>query len=367
MKLKKLFAGIVAAAMMLTMGATAFAAGTVADEGNVVENGGSFILTKKLTTVDNVTVPNDEVNFTVTAKSDNAKAEDLALPTINNGQAISVVDGKAEFNVGLPKYTKVGEYIYEIKEKAGNAAGVTYSDATYEMHVYVVNSNPNATEGSVLQCQIRIDKLTTKEDGSQARERKVDKVENTYRAGTLEVSKKVTGSLGDRDQTFDFTVTFKTKTGKVLKSVITVGGTATEITTGTGATYTPAAGDQNATITFDENVTEATVRFKLTDSDSITFTNIPDDVEYIVSETKFDGYTTTINGESVEAKENEITTNGTMAVKTASKVIVAYVNNNGAAVDTGVILDNAPYIALLTIVAFGAVALVLNKRRRDEE
>mgnify|MGYP003273772958 FL=1 len=71
----------------------------------------------------------------------------------------------------------------------------------------------------------------------------------------------------------------------------------------------------------------------------------------------------------------------------AVKYDVEYSNNNGTKVegatatvtvtntagagnvviDTGVILDNAPYIAMLAIVAIGGVALMLNKRRRDEE
>ena len=46
---------------------------------------------------------------------------------------------------------------------------------------------------------------------------------------------------------------------------------------------------------------------------------------------------------------------------------VAIVNTHEGVPDTGVILDNAPYIALLAIVAIGGVALMLNKRRRDEE
>ena len=48
-------------------------------------------------------------------------------------------------------------------------------------------------------------------------------------------------------------------------------------------------------------------------------------------------------------------------------VTAAFQNTNPDSPDMGVVLDNAPYIAMLTIVAIGGVALMLNKRRRDEE
>ena len=41
-------------------------------------------------------------------------------------------------------------------------------------------------------------------------------------------------------------------------------------------------------------------------------------------------------------------------------------NKREGTVDTGVILDNAPYILMLTVVAAGAMTLVIKKRREEE-
>ena len=47
---------------------------------------------------------------------------------------------------------------------------------------------------------------------------------------------------------------------------------------------------------------------------------------------------------------------------------VEYVNKQHGddAIDTGVILDNAPYILMLAVVAGGAMTLVIKKRREEE-
>lgn len=363
MKLKKFFAGVLAAAMMLTVGATAVFA--TAASGDAINNGDSFTIPKNLTANETgMTVPSDTVSFTIIAENDAAKTTGLNLPTIT---PTSVNNGTGNITVSLPTYSKVGEYVYTITESEGNVAGVNYSTATYKMHVYVVNSDAENTQGSVLQCKVRFDKITTGENG-ETTDKKINSIENTYDAGTLTVTKKVTGSMGDRGQAFSFDVTFTAPAGKILKSEVTVGGTAAAVTAGTGCSY---SGNK---ITFAENATTATVSFTLTDSDSIVFTNVPNGVTYTVSEAKFGDYTTKVGLDDAAATSvavndnNKIVSSGTFKASTEKSTLsVNYINNNGALVDTGVILDNVPYIALLAIVAIGGVALMLNKRRRDEE
>lgn len=97
----------------------------------------------------------------------------------------------------------------------------------------------------------------------------------------------------------------------------------------------------------------------------VQFTNIPNGVTYTIAEdtTKADWqYTVSLESNPSVALSNA-TTEGTVS-ETAT---VTFINDHQGTPDMGVVLDNAPYIAMLAIVAIGGVALMLNKRRRDEE
>ena len=58
--------------------------------------------------------------------------------------------------------------------------------------------------------------------------------------------------------------------------------------------------------------------------------------------------------------------NGTVSVAENADNDVVFTNKSTVNVDTGVILDNAPYMLMLAVVAGGAMTLVIKKRREEE-
>lgn len=364
MKLKKFFAGVVAAAMMLTMGATAaFADDAPTKQTKAVNNGGSFTLTKTLTANEDSTwaaIPaTTKVEFEVKDKGvQPAATENNALPSI---APVTVTNGNGTITVQLPKYLQVDTYTYTITENAPEAAGVNQNTKTYTMTVYVLNADSNSTAANKdLTCKVKID-----EDNGKT---KIDDIANTYDAGKLIINKKVTGNSGNRDEDFTFTVEFKSE--KAVQNNIKLSLTSSaKVTSGV---------DANANVTFstdsETKISTATVVITMKHGDTATFLNVPNGVKYTVKETAANGYTTYVNGEAEKDKVSAESGYITLGEQTFSaskenhETSVNYFNyKNDGNVDTGVILDNAPYIALMAIVVFGGVALMLNKRRRDEE
>ena len=119
---------------------------------------------------------------------------------------------------------------------------------------------------------------------------------------------------------------------------------------------------------------------------SLELSNLPAGIKYEVFEngSAVSGSdvvlnTTNTSGQNVnyvvtvkDANQNAVsfsdnTVSGQINKESPANVTTAFHNTNNAEPDMGVVLDNAPYIAMLAIVAIGGVALMLNKRRRDEE
>lgn len=159
MKLKKFFAGVLAAAMMLTVGATAaFATNTtesmIVADGNGVAN---FTLTKKLMVAEGTAPQKMTFDFTVSghvadadkgAKAGTVGGEFTTQPSVTfektGNEQFTVSTYSQDFSIDLVKllgdnYNKVGKYAYTISENETKIPGITKDAQTYEMIVTVVN------------------------------------------------------------------------------------------------------------------------------------------------------------------------------------------------------------------------------------
>lgn len=350
MKLKKLFAGVVAAAMIATMSFPAFATVSVKAE-PVTE----VTFTKNLTvTNDGTTAPSltykfvlapssavDGQNHSITmpgitgAATDGSKVYETTAPIGGDVKSGSFTLDLSDLNI-----KRVGIYKYTVTEvSTDKVAGITYATAL-DMKVSAVNGENGIKYYVALREQGAADTdNTSKIEATKA-------FTNTYNAGTLKVEKTVNGNMSDHDQYFTFKVVFDANGYDVSKANIGVIYHSDHDT----ADGSAAPGNQPAKISFgDEGNT-----FYLKHGDTIAFTNVPYGVTYTVEETDKAGYTAT--GEVTTANEFD-----------QSEEDVAIVNTLGDNIlDTGVILDNAPYMLMLAVVAGGAMMLVIKKRREEE-
>lgn len=365
MKLKKFFAGVLAAAMMLTVGATAaFATNTtesmIVADGNGVAN---FTLTKKLMVAEGTAPQKMTFDFTVSghvadadkgAKAGTVGGEFTTQPSVTfektGNEQFTVNTYSQDFSIDLVKllgdnYNKVGKYAYTISENETKIPGITKDAHTYEMIVTVVNKkNTDLDNNTGYGYYVGMYDA----DGNKV----PAEFTNTYNSYSLEVKKTVQGNFGDLGDTFTFYITLGGADGKdnnYASATVTVSDAANAAN---GKTWTIGGGQQTVTLKHGQ---------------TIIVSNLPVGVTYTVTEKKTNDdstawvYTTT--GEAVANAENVLPS--ITADYNANKVEI--VNKHEGTPDMGVVLDNAPYIAMLAIVAIGGVALMLNKRRRDEE
>ena len=132
----------------------------------------------------------DEFSFTITA-AEGTPLPDPATVTVNKHDAR---DGIAAVKFGKIRYTAAGTYTYEIRENAGNAAGMAYDGHVATAEVTVTEDGEGKLTANV----------TKKENG---------RFTNTYRtelnytaAGGLKLSKSLSGRPMTEGQ-FTFTVT----------------------------------------------------------------------------------------------------------------------------------------------------------------
>lgn len=214
--------------------------------------------------------------------------------------------------VSAEDFPYVGKYVYNVTEVDNNTEGVTYNTQNIKLVVTVMHDASNAEQFVAV---VHLENLTgTKEVG----------VTNQYNAGTLTVSKTITGNMADMNKKFDFTVTFTAGDNDVLRSTINT--------------------------TADVTWNDYTATFALGHGDSITFSNIPAGATYTVTEDK-ENYT--IAAEDYSDSEK--------VISAGDQDTVAFTNELTTEVDTGIALDNAPYMIVLALVVVAGV-MMMKKR-----
>lgn len=400
MKLKKFFAGVLAAAMMLTVGATAAFAttpdtisvkkdGSETDAKMFTESDDDLVLTKTLHVVKGTAPDSMTFSFTVVKQGEttaiNGAASNAVFTATQDEPFVGPnKDYTATTTVQLATVLgnnkdKVGEYSYTITESTPAYPGVTPVGSTLTMKITVVNQldeqkQPIANSYGYYVALYRDNKKVEAKDAFK----------NSYESKSLILSKTVHGALADLNKDFTFTIKFTKDTGVDANNLYMgpqVGTLGTNVSIKPEGTATkPLAA--NTYLELDKPYTVS-----LRHNGSLELSNLPAGIKYEVFEdgSEVSGSdvvlnTTNTSGQSVkyvvtvkDADQNAVSFSNNNTVsdqinkENPANVTTAFHNTNNAEPDMGVVLDNAPYIAMLAIVAIGGVALMLNKRRRDEE
>lgn len=278
---------------------------------------------KKVYTATGGTAPGATFTFTADylSSDDGATGAGPEL-TISN----LVVNGAGNYDAQIThtdKFPSVGKYYYTISEVQGNVAGITYDPSTLYLMVLVTNGDGDNAGKLVESYYLYTDSnKTTKEDTFT----------NTYEAGSLKVTKTVTGNLGDKTKDFTFHVEFTAPKDKDWD----MNGIDTSLTKGDDGKYT----------------------FTLRDGATAEFKNLPYGVVYTVTEDAVEGYTTTIRVNDVAMD------NATGSIGVAETTVV-FTNDKGGEIDTGVTTESLPYVVLMAFVVLAGAALLIKRKAHN--
>lgn len=324
--MKKLVSLLLAALLVLSLATTAFAAEDFTDQTSVTVTKVYKLIGEGASPAETFTL--QQISAGVVTDGDATAAPDLGTITgaaFAEGEATT--DGTAKpITITLPAYSLVGKYEYVLREVIGTNAGVTYYGSDIKLIVTVINDEETGT--------IRVGAVHTEaaDGGNYNPATKSDEIENTYSAGTLEITKTVAGNLGDKTKYFEFTLTLTAESGKDYASGYAV----------TGGSY-------------ESNPTSVTVggtaTFYLKDGETISIANLPYGVGYTVVEKNYDDY--------------ELTKSGDVGTIHSAKQTAAFTNTKGGYVDTGIALDSMPYVLMLGLAAMFGTALVMNRKREN--
>ncbi len=305
------------------------------------------------------TTPNETFHYTITAGAvidGNAEgnrtyvqesslsndAASVPMPTTTTYD-VAMTPGAADgsFTIVLPEYRSVGIYYYTVTQTEGNTAGVKYDTRKMIVKVTVIQQEENKVRVAFATASL------ADKDGNPGTDVKIATFVNTYSAGSLSVKKLVEGNLGARDKEFTVNVVFTAP----------VGASGTHDVVNSTISYNEDAGVKTINPVWNDN--KASVQIHLHHEETVTFTNIPYGVTYVVTE---EDYTSEGYDDGVITYDD---TNKKIDADTPDDT-VTITNTKNSAVDTGIVLDSLPYVLLIAVAVVGVVIFTSRKRTHRE-
>ena len=310
--------------------------------------------------------------------------------TVTSG--IKTVTGETASLFAGVTWPHAGVYTYTVTESAGTTAGMTYSQASYDISVYVANGS---TSGSLYVEAIGT--TVVKTDTGTAGSGKTDPTTSTTVTGAssamrftntyietpatvnpatddmLSISKTVAGTYGDQTKYFPFSVTLN-------KAALVSGTPAYKVYVMNASNAVVTSTDNYATLQPADtygvyiNVTAGTpITINLKHGQWLSFVGLPIGTTYSVTEAAAADYTPSVS--VVVNGGTPTVTNGTvntaLSVGTPTAVIIganansaAYTNTYKTVTPTGIDLNNLPFIMMLVIAAGAFVAFAAVKSRK---
>ena len=303
-------------------------------------------------------------------------------------------------------FPHAGIFIYEVQEIPPSpvTAGMKYSQAKYEMYVYVTNTSETAPTGALQIKDVGFRILATDgagidpvgttivpnssdpdTQGIATDAPKQDPIfTNRYaQPADLEISKAVTGNFADTTKMFTYTL-------KVTRpqAAADIDDTQSYVGTIYKMDGTPVTPGRTVTVSFTDNATEASVTFTLAHGEKVDFLPAPvgPAIVGVPNPGVQDGLPMGSTWELTEtgaprywarvAYNNNGTTGSAAAPDEGDPLTInaltlgagvnsaAWSNEHRDITPTGILMNNLPFILLIVVSIGGFVAYIANKRRK---
>lgn len=378
-KIRTLVSTALISAMVLTMGGmSAFAAET---SNLVKQENGVVTITKTVTTdKDNPTyAPNTTFVFEVSngiagTVNDGANTAAVVYAGVTGGLKFAAEnDAKAEFTPAMASssdasyqskdakltvdasvFEAPGIYHYNVKETAGNYAGITYDTTNYDVYLYVEFTY--GENGVVSKKEVK--NIVAKSGENKAGELAFtnDYGKDNGETHDVTITKEVKGNQGSKTKDFEFTISVVPDQSGETFQVVTMNGDKVQKSV-------QLTGDTSVKVSIKDG--ETIKVYGLTDGDKITVNE---------SDYRNDGYTTTYTTstsekfvdnsyevEKITGTNDEDSVSFKVAVDSAA---ITVTNTKTVSTPTGIVMTFGPYVLLIALAAvFGTLFF---RRKREE-